>query len=130
MLRRLGVAALLCLATTPTFARAESDVAEKAPPAQADADGWPDLSGFLDEKYGFLPIVIPITEPAVGYGAVGGVMFICKPLGAAAQGLGRPNITFVGGFGTRTARGASCRRHALLARRLRCRRWPAPSTPR
>jgi hypothetical protein len=31
-------------------------------------DGWFDVSGFLDEAYGFLPIVIPITEPAVGTG--------------------------------------------------------------
>ena len=35
-------------------------------------DGWLDVSGFLDEKYGFLPVVIPITEPAVGYGAAAG----------------------------------------------------------
>ena len=30
-----------------------------------------DIGGFLDEAYGFVPIVIPITEPAVGYGAAG-----------------------------------------------------------
>ena len=67
--------------------------------AQGD-DGWPDISDFLDEKYGFLPVVMPITEPAVGYGAAGMLAFMSKPLGAAAQGLGRPNITAVGGFGT------------------------------
>ena len=38
-------------------------------------DGWLDVSGFLDEEYGFLPVVLPITEPAVGYGAAGGLMF-------------------------------------------------------
>jgi outer membrane protein assembly factor BamA len=54
----------------------------------------------LDEKYGFLPIVMPITEPAVGYGAAGILAFLSKPLGAAKQGLGRPNITIAGGFGT------------------------------
>jgi hypothetical protein len=32
-------------------------------------DGCLDVSGFLDEKYGFLPIMMPITEPAVGYDA-------------------------------------------------------------
>jgi len=36
-------------------------------------DGWPDASGFLDEQYGFLPVAIPITEPAVGYGIHMGV---------------------------------------------------------
>ncbi len=64
------------------------------------SDSWPDLSSFLDEKYGFLPIAIPITEPAVGYGAGGGLLFLSKPLGKTAEGLGRPNITFVGGMGT------------------------------
>ncbi|HEX6272869.1 MAG TPA: BamA/TamA family outer membrane protein [Polyangiaceae bacterium] len=72
-------------------------VAKKPDPA---ADGWPDMSSFLDEKFGFLPVVMPITEPAVGYGAAGGLAFLSKPFGAAAQGLGRPSITFVGGFGT------------------------------
>lgn len=40
-------------------------------------------------------MVIPITEPAVGYGAAGGVGFISEP-----RGGDRPNITFVGGMGT------------------------------
>jgi outer membrane protein assembly factor BamA len=63
-------------------------------------DGWLDVSSFLEEKYGFLPIVIPITEPAVGYGAGGGLMFLSKPIPKAEDGLGRPNITVVGGLGT------------------------------
>jgi len=41
-------------------------------------DGWLDVSGFLDQAYGFLPVVIPITEPAVGYGAAGGLAFIVR----------------------------------------------------
>ncbi|MGH7305048.1 MAG: BamA/TamA family outer membrane protein [Candidatus Rokuibacteriota bacterium] len=63
-------------------------------------DGWLDVSGFLDEKYGFLPLVIPITEPAVGYGAAGGLAFLNQPLGEAKAGFGRPDITMVGGLGT------------------------------
>lgn len=66
----------------------------------ASSDGWPDASDFLDEKYGFLPIVMPITEPAVGYGAGGGLMFLSAPLAAARDGLGRPSVTFAGGLGT------------------------------
>ena len=58
------------------------------------------MSGFLDEKYGFLPIVLPITEPAVGYGAIGALAFFSQPLGAAKDGLGRPSITAVGGMAT------------------------------
>ena len=63
-------------------------------------DGWFDVSGFLDTAYGFLPIVIPITEPAVGYGAAGGLAFISKPLGQLESEYDRPNVTMIGGFGT------------------------------
>jgi hypothetical protein len=63
-------------------------------------DGWLDVSGFLDKAYGFVPLVIPITEPAVGYGAAGGLAFVDKPFGKAQAGFGRPNITVVGGLAT------------------------------
>jgi hypothetical protein len=111
--RRVGFATAalaLSFSARPAFAqeapaapaeKPAAEVAKAAPgPTEPPDDGWPDMSSFLDEKYGFLPIVMPITEPAVGYGAGGGLTFISKPLGAAARGLGRPNITFVGGFGT------------------------------
>jgi outer membrane protein assembly factor BamA len=68
---------------------------------KSSEDGWFDVSGFLDEKYGFLPIAMPITEPAVGYGAGGGLTFISSPLGGETkEGYHRPNISAVGGFGT------------------------------
>jgi hypothetical protein len=44
-------------------------VKTEAKEAPKNDDGWPDISNFLDSKFGFLPIVRPITEPAVGYGA-------------------------------------------------------------
>ena len=62
-------------------------------------DGAFDVSGFLDEKYGFLPILIPITEPAVGFGGALGVMFLDQPLGASTQ-FHRPNVSVVGGLAT------------------------------
>lgn len=72
-----------------------------APPAAAsrffDADdGWFDVSGFLDTAYGFVPVVAPITEPAVGYGAAGALLFIDRE----ATGKGRPNIALAGGLRT------------------------------
>ena len=82
-----------------TSAKSDAGKGEAKGKATAD-DGWPDMSDFLDQKYGFLPIVMPITEPAVGYGAAGGLLFLSKPLAAAAAGRGRPSITMVGGFGT------------------------------
>jgi Omp85 superfamily domain len=63
-------------------------------------DGWLDASGFLEETYGFLPVPLIITEPAVGYGGGAGLMFLSKPLPRTEDGLGFPNITVVGGFGT------------------------------
>ena len=91
---------------TCSRARCITPAEPAAPPATEPTklpspdDGWPDVSDFLDKKFGFMPIAMPITEPAIGYGAVGGLAFISEPLGNAAKGLGRPNITFVGGLGT------------------------------
>ena len=62
-------------------------------------DGAFDVSGFLDEKYGFLPVLIPITEPAVGFGGALGVMFLDQPLGKATP-FDRPNVSVVGGLAT------------------------------
>jgi hypothetical protein len=70
------------------------------PAANAGSDEGFDISDFLDQKYGFLPVAIPITEPALGYGLAGGLAFVSSPLGGAAAGFGRPDISFVGGFGT------------------------------
>lgn len=87
-------------ATAETSTANASDTASAPSKFRSAEDGRFDVSGFLDEKYGFLPIVMPITEPAVGYGAAGALAFISKPLGQAQSGYDRPNITMVGGMGT------------------------------
>lgn len=77
--------------------------AAPAPPAslvRSPEDGRLDLSAFLDQAYGFLPVVMPITEPAVGYGAAFALAFLDKPVGKAEAGLGRPNVTVVGAVTT------------------------------
>jgi Omp85 superfamily domain len=61
----------------------------------SEEDNWPDLSGFLEQDWGFLPMVMPISEPAVGYGVAAGPVFVDAP-----EGGGRPNITAVAGFAT------------------------------
>ena len=95
----LGLAGGPALAQTATNAPASA--ATNAPSRFRSAeDGWLDVSGFLDEEYGFLPVVLPITEPAVGFGAAGGLAFISKPLGQAKSQYDRPNITMVGGLAT------------------------------
>ena len=63
-------------------------------------DGWFDVSGFLEEPHGFLPLVVPITEPALGYGAVGAAAFLDPREEAGAEGWNRPNMTVIGGLWT------------------------------
>jgi hypothetical protein len=93
---------LLCGSTTPAQTPGTESPETTASPSKfrSAEDGWLDVSGFLDEKYGFLPLVMPITEPAVGYGAAGALAFLSKPLGESLAGFGRPDITIVGGLGT------------------------------
>ena len=65
-----------------------------------DAEGWLDASQFLDTAYGFLPMIVPITEPAVGYGAAGALVFIDREGAGQSGERSRPNIAAIGGMGT------------------------------
>lgn len=85
----IAVAAAAAAADTTTTGSARFTDAE---------DGWFDLGGFLDTAYGFVPVAMPITEPAVGYGAAAALVFIDRREGAAAKADMRPNITAVGGL--------------------------------
>ncbi|MBN8463671.1 MAG: BamA/TamA family outer membrane protein [Dechloromonas sp.] len=103
-----GIGLILPLVALPPSLTAEeaklADPSASEAPAQSRfrsaEDGWLDVSGFLDEAYGFIPIAIPITEPAVGLGGAGALMFVDKQPGGAKAGFGRPNITVVGALGT------------------------------
>jgi surface antigen Omp85-like protein len=100
----LPIVLALCLwgsvVSAQTAATTTLDATSKPSKFRSPDDGWFDVSSFLDEKYGFLPVAIPITEPAVGYGAAVGLMFISEPLGEAQAGFGRPDITLLGALGT------------------------------
>lgn len=98
----LGVWSFILSASAQAATSGESSPSGTNAPSKlrSPEDGWLDMSGFIDEAYGFVPLVIPITEPAVGYGAAGALAFIDKPKGEARAGFGRPNITAVGGLGT------------------------------
>jgi hypothetical protein len=63
-------------------------------------DGQFDVSQFLEHPYGFIPIPVIVTEPAVGYG--GGVvgMFLRPREEAGHEGWTRPDISAVGGLAT------------------------------
>jgi hypothetical protein len=68
-------------------------------------DRWFDVSAFVAKKYGFVPIVAPVTEPAVGYGAFAGLVFIDREP-AAPRGE-RPDLYVVGGMYTESNSWAS-----------------------
>ena len=63
-------------------------------------DGQFDLSYFLENPRGFLPIPIVVTEPAVGYGGGVAGMFLRPRREAGDEGWARPDISGVGAFGT------------------------------
>jgi len=92
-------AAILLLSTT--FAAAETSFMERF---TDPADGAFDMSRFIKTRAGFVPILAPITEPAVGYGIAGGVVFFHgRGGGPPPAGEGRmtpPSLTAVGGFAT------------------------------
>jgi hypothetical protein len=59
-----------------------------------------DLSYFLENPRGFLPIPIIVTEPAVGYGGGGAGMFLRPRKEVGAEGWARPDISVVGALAT------------------------------
>ncbi|HSD00097.1 MAG TPA: glyceraldehyde-3-phosphate dehydrogenase [Casimicrobiaceae bacterium] len=63
-------------------------------------DGMFDVSSFLEDPRGFLPIPIVVTEPAVGYGGGAVGMFLRPRPEAGSEGWARPNIAAVGGLAT------------------------------
>jgi outer membrane protein assembly factor BamA len=79
---------------TPATSAWAADVV--APPTDATRDSAP------ASPYAFVPVVLPITEPAVGYGAGGGLVFIDsrEPQAGAGSQAQSPNLAAVGGFAT------------------------------
>ncbi len=84
----------ICAQQTPAESvRNESSVRDPS-------DGWLDLSQFLAKPGRFVPIVIPITEPALGYGLAGAAIFLRPRTSAGSEGWARPDVTVAGGMYT------------------------------
>jgi hypothetical protein len=99
LLRTLRSAVACCgLLVTAAHAAEEPNPATSSRFVDA-RDGWIDVSGFLDTAYGFVPVIAPITEPAVGYGALGALVFVQRDPSEAGEHV-RPNIAAVGGLAT------------------------------
>lgn len=70
-------------------------------PLRDSLDGALDVSYFLASLYGFLPFAMPVTEPAVGYGVAGGLIFIHRDIETLKRGdPAPPSLLFVGGLYT------------------------------
>src|SRR5436190_4160051 len=110
--------AITCAARQPGTSAAPDNArtAPPAPPADSPSPAPPpdkaaptpglDMSDFLSSKTGFLPLALPITEPAVGYGLVLGLSFfhsepklIAGPEGGRTRIL-MPSTTVVLGAAT------------------------------
>ena len=63
-------------------------------------DGKLDLSYFLENPRGFLPIPLVVTEPAVGYGGGAAGLFLRPRKEAGEEGWARPDISGLGGLAT------------------------------
>jgi hypothetical protein len=117
MTQLCGVIASLALsfAWNVAVANAASAAAPAAPQAATQpaaptlfrdvTDGAFDVSGFLSTRVGFLPMAMPITEPAVGYGlALGLSFFHDEPQAVNYPGkpprVIMPSITVLMGAGT------------------------------
>jgi len=98
LLGALGLAAASGLALAPAPAQAQASIFTDP------VDGAFDVDRFLASRYGFVPLVIPITEPALGYGAAGGLVFLHGKLaGEKAGPTGRrvpPSVSMLMGFAT------------------------------
>lgn len=64
-------------------------------------DGKLDASQFLDQVYGFVPLINPVTEPAIGYGASGAMIFVKRKRDENGNALRTPpDIYALGGLYT------------------------------
>jgi len=96
-------------ARAPTAAAAPADAEEDGSfwdYFEDEEDGAFDVSDWLATKSGFLPLVTIITEPAVGFGLGGGLMFVHRPEEWAPDESGRASPPSISGvFGGATENG-------------------------
>jgi hypothetical protein len=61
----------------------------------SEDDGKFDVSAFLSTKYGFMPVPMIVTEPAIGYGGGLNLMFLHDSLGSTLERRSPPSISGV-----------------------------------
>ena len=73
----------------------DTDKPQKASWFKDPEDGCLDVSGFLDRPFGFIPVPLPITEPAIGLGGAVAAVFINQDASSR-----RPDLYGVGAMRT------------------------------
>lgn len=82
---------LLVLVTSISYAQ------ERPKHFKDSLDGAFDVSHYLYDLHGLLPVISPITEPAVGYGAAGALLYFIPKKPSESKKFQMPDI--VAGFG-------------------------------
>lgn len=98
-MRPLALAVALVVVAS-TAAAADEQTAAPSSKFKDPDDGHFDVSGFLDTAYGFIPLLVPISDPAVGYGAVGALVFVHGKPPEPGEPYVRPTISTVGAIKT------------------------------
>lgn len=100
-MKNWSFAVLVVLLVAPNVAQAQN-LKEKFQATFIDSlDNKLDVSSFLTQVYGFVPLVSPITEPAVGLGAAGGLVFVHRTREDVLVKPGVPSsLSVVGGLAT------------------------------
>ncbi len=95
---RLAIAAVLAL-LAPSARAGLGGAFVDPTDAALDASAW------LASRQGFVPLVVPVTEPAVGYGAAAGLVFFhpragAPPPGTESGGFTPPSLSVAMAFAT------------------------------
>jgi len=106
-LSRFKIVLVSIFVLTSLYSAEESDMTKEAGLFDFDKtlfvsndDGKFDISEFLSSKYGFMPMPIIVTEPAVGYGGGLNLMFLHDSLASSLERKSPPSISGVVGLGT------------------------------
>ena len=90
----------LLLSALFSLLSADELTAEKNDLFTSDEDGAFDVSKYLASRYGFLPVPMLITEPAIGYGAGLNLMFLHDTFGSSLERKSPPSISGVAAIAT------------------------------
>ena len=66
----------------------------------SDEDGQFDISKYLATKYGFMPVPIIITEPAIGYGGGVALLFLHDTFASSSERKSPPSVSGIMGLAT------------------------------